>query len=741
MTQSALELDFNPNETVSHEQALVGLLQQGDDCFLFCRGQLLGTYEHRDLYTRNILLVQLFLCQKISQKILSSVFHLTVPYISALVGEYRDSGSEGLKNNTAKKALNSQKIKGKVADYLIKLLAKEDRPSYQEVARLVEKRFRKTISASRIGNWWRDYKKTQTDQARMVQQSLEGEDASLPEVVSKASACHAVERIDDEEAIELERVGETGAQAVEEDNARVPWQYNVVAGSFLLYGMLNKTQFLRPFIDGLQGAIYQGKKSVERVMLTLFFMHGLRLKSVEQSKHLSEEHFSPLVLGTFYRQQRLRYAIDDIVRHKHFDRTLSAHFQNLSQQTDRGDEFYYTDGHFSCYYGKYAVPKGYDSRRQQPSRGRTTIYLHNSLGHNVLSFESPTNTTLSVDIETLIEKMSGAFGEVKGKTLFFDRGGFSAACFKEIKRNEMYFTTYLKHRKKGSEVELDLFKESEIDIEGETIKNRLFEKEQETKAYGKLRTILFIGKQGKQIPVISTNLTLSAAEIVARLQKRWVEEKGFKYMGEHYNIDLLTTYKVEQAPDKIMTRANPKRKEMNAEISVKKQELKKLKEDYATRFQMVKEKKTVTIEDFEKQEGALLFAIKNVEMELGLLTLKKDDIPTKVDSNLKDECVITQQKRRLFINLIKAMNYNCEKALQDLFCQYHPKKDETLSLIRHVLKTPGWIRLGSLRVEVKLERLDSKTQAESLDRVLETLSESGYFRLPDGRELAIAQAF
>jgi len=208
--------------------------------------------------------------------------------------------------------------------------------------------------------------------------------------------------------------------------------------------MRHKTPFLRPFIDGIQGAIYPGKKSVERVMLTLFFMHGLRLKSVAQSKHLSGEHFAPLVLGTFDRQQRLRYAIDDRVNHKHFDRTLSAHFQNLSRQTDRADELYYRDGHFSCYYGKYAVPKGYDSRRQQPSRGSTTVYLHNSLGHNELSFESATHTTLSIDIGTLIEKRGKAFGEVKGKTLFFGRGGFSAACFKEIKRNEMYFTPYLK---------------------------------------------------------------------------------------------------------------------------------------------------------------------------------------------------------------------------------------------------------------------------------------------------------
>ena len=76
----------------------------------------------------------------------------------------------------------------------------------------------------------------------------------------------------------------------------------------------------------------------------------------------------------------------------------------------------------------------------------------------------------------------------------------------------------------------------------------------------------------------------------------------------------------------------------------------------------------------------MLFAIKNVAMALGLLALEKDDIPTKVVSNLKDE---------------------------------------TLSVIRHVLKTPGWIRLGRNLVEVKLERLDSKRQAESLNRVLD----------------------
>ena len=106
----------------------------------------------------------------------------------------------------------------------------------------------------------------------------------------------------------------------------------------------------------------------------------------------------------------------------------------------------------------------------------------------------------------------------------------------------------------------------------------VYETKRQNKKYGTLRTILFLGKKNKQISVISTNLTLSEAEIVARLQKCWVEENGFKYMGEHFNIDLLTTYETEEAPDKIMNRPNPDRKEINKTIVESKSILNTLKE-------------------------------------------------------------------------------------------------------------------------------------------------------------------
>ena len=279
----------------------------------------------------------------------------------------------------------------------------------------------------------------------------------------------------------------------------------------------------------------------------------------------------------------------------------------------------------------------------------------------------------------------------------------------------------------------------EITINGAVIKNRLHETHRQSKAYGPLRTIIFIGKQGKQIPVISTNLTLSAAEIVARLQKRWVEENGFKYMNEHFGLDLLATYETEDAPDKIMSRPNPERKAANKEIAEKKTALRKMKEALATKLSEVKDKDEMTIAAFEEKEREIKWAIKNAEVDLYLLEQKRKDIPSKVETNMKDESVITCQKRRMFINLVKTMNYNCEKWLQLRFCQYHPKADETLSLIRQVLKQPGRIRQRGQTLEVELEKLDSRVQAKTLDKVLEKLKEDKLLQLPDGRKLAIWQ--
>lgn len=470
--------------------------------------------------------------------------------------------------------------------------------------------------------------------------------------------------------------------------------------------------------------------------MTLFFLHALRCRSIEQSKHIVGQDFCQILGGSFLRLQSLRYAIDEIVGNPGFDRAIEAYYRDLIALTEKGDRIYYTDGHFSTYYGKRRVPKGWDPRRQKPFKGRNTIYLHNSYGEVVYLFESATNTTLGNDIEKLVCDMERLEMEVKRKTLIFDRGGYSQRCFIFLKRKKMYFITYLKNRKKERRISEEEFKAYEIKLEnGDKLVYRLYEGERRWSRSGRVRVIVLMKEDGNQVPILTSHPYMKVESIVYLLARRWREENCFKFMIEHFGIDLLTTYKTEAAPEKRVKRSNPERQAINKEIAKKKNELAKLQMELAMKIATSQKQ---TMQEFLDDEKELSLAIKNVQVDIDLLMRKREKVASQIEVNLADEHVIMAQKRRLFISAIKAMNYNVEKWLQIRFKKrYHSKVDEILSLIRSLWKQPGRIREDGRLVEVELEAPDGKSIQASVGDFLKDLSQINGLRMADGRLLRI----
>src|SRR5271166_338918 len=148
-------------------------------------------------------------------------------------------------------------------------------------------------------------------------------------------------------------------------------------------------------------------------------------------------------------------------------------------------------------------------------------------------------------------------------------------------------------------------------------------------------------------------------------------------MIEHFGIDLLTTYKTEEAPDKVIERPHPERKIVNHELTTKKRELEVFRALLAKKVFECGEQSSQTIKEFYDQEKELNFKIKNIQVDIDILERKRQSIPTKEKRSLKEDHVIMAQKRRLLINTVKAVNYNTEKWLQEIFKKYHAKEDET----------------------------------------------------------------
>ncbi len=333
MEQLATELTFELQENATDDNVInppeVRLIKSSNQThYVFYRNQLFAQYQNNDNYTRNMIIVQLFLCHQVTQKMLSQVFQLTVQHISTLVNKYRQTGSAGIQDRTVVRIGNNQKIKGKVADEIVKQLnvTKENRPTYIAVVKHIKQKFGVELSPQRISCWWRE-----VEQEKQAPQDIANEPEQMALPVGGIGQCQIAEEkfeqnINDLAELEtLQTAEEINSDNSEEKlNVEEEWQANNVAGSFILYAMLNASQFLKPFIDNLNEVITTSSKTVERVILTLFFMHALRLKSIEQTKHLLAVHFGPLVLGSFCRLQSLRYAIDDITEQKHFENTTKT---------------------------------------------------------------------------------------------------------------------------------------------------------------------------------------------------------------------------------------------------------------------------------------------------------------------------------------------------------------------------------------------------------------------------------
>src|SRR6266536_2801082 len=226
---------------------------------------------------------------------------------------------------------------------------------------------------------------------------------------------------------------------------------------------------------------------------------------------------------------------------------------------------YYIDGHFCPYYGKHPTPRGWDAKRGLAVPGHTDVYIHDARGRALVFFSQPLNDSLARAIPGAVEEIRRAHG-TGPFTLIFDRGGYSGDAFRVLEAQGIGFITYLKGRKARRRYPEKLFRPGWFFLEGERHVYRLFEKKTHVAGTGLLRTVLFQGDGGHQIPVL-TNLGPSskAAKVVHCLRLRWRQENDFKYLREHYAVDQIIQYGAdEEKQDRLVL--NPRRKAVKEEV-------------------------------------------------------------------------------------------------------------------------------------------------------------------------------
>ena len=514
------------------------------------------------------------------------------------------------------------------------------------------------------------------------------------------------------------------------------------AGALMLFASLTKLD-LFGILESLGASSGPSRRlGWKQAVSALVFCFALRFRSVEDSKNALREDLgvilgerrSPSVQSLRKKVCALAESVDPV--------TLSRElFRSYVKLEPVWEGLYYIDGHFCPYYGQHATPKGWDAKRHLAAKGHTDTYVHDARGRVLFFLSQPLNSSLARAIPSLVEEIRQVHGQGPF-TLVFDRGGYSGKVFRYLKQQGIGFLTYLKGRKAGRRYPVKEFQTSWFSLDNQRHTYRVYEKKTRVTDAGMVRTIVFIGNDAKQIPVL-TNLDASfqPAKVIHCLKLRWRQENSFKYLSEHYGIEQIIQYgaDVEKDPRKV---PNPKRKALKQKLQAVSQEVEALEAELGRALDQNEETKHRTARGLKIAHSRLRRRLAERRQVLTRLHNRLQHTPALIAATDVDKTrSLLREDRRLVVNAIKLAAYNSERLLALRFNDYYGRRKDAFSVFRALLQLPGDVqRLSQNHIKVELQRPDSNKVATALEALMHELNQEKARLLGDGPILSFALA-
>ena len=497
------------------------------------------------------------------------------------------------------------------------------------------------------------------------------------------------------------------------------------AGALMLYSTLARLDLWNVFRQLGADAGPARHFGWSQTLATIVFCFALRFRSIEDFKNarrqdlgaLIGEETGPTVLSLRGKIKALAESVDPVaVSRELFRRYLAIE--------PAWEGLYYIDGHFCPYYGKQPTPRGWDSKRRLAVKGHTDVYVHDAEGRALFFFSQPLNDSLARAIPGAVEEIRRAHGPAPF-TLIFDRGDYSGDAFRFLNEQGVGFITYLKGRTARRRYPRKLFQPGWFSFEGQRHAYKLFEKKTRVARVGMIRTVLFMGDEDQQIPVL-TNLTsrAKAAKVVHCLRLRWRQENNFKYLSDHYAIDQIVQYGADkETQDRLIS--NPRRKALKDEVRALTQQIQALEAQLGRALNDNDESRRPTARGLKIAHGGLRRDIAHKRQALTRLENRLRRTPGQISAEQVGKTrSLLREDRRLVINALKIVACNAERLLVRRFDEAYEQPKDAFSVFRALLHLPGHIcAAGPGNLEVRLQRPDSEKIARALEVLLADINQ------------------
>lgn len=666
-------------------------------------GHLVACYRSDDLASERMVATQLAETLPVEAGEIAAAFGMHPVTLSRLRGRFRASGAQGLMPHRP-----GPKGPTKVTPRMLARFEqlRDQKLSYRAIARRVSRPGRE-ISYGTVALALKGHKV-----------KPEAQELPFPEP-----------------AVEGPRLEQTRVELAPGESRRSRY-----AGALMLFAGLARLE-LWSVLRTLGASVGPSRRwSWAETVAVVVLCFALRFRSIEDSKNALRED-----LGVLLAQNRSPGL--QTIRAKIAALAESVDPLKLSRELFRRylalepvwEGLYYVDGHFCPYFGKHPTPKGWDPKRRLALTGHTDAYVHDARGRALFFLSRPLNDSLARAIPALVAEIRRAHGD-DTFTLVFDRGGYSGDVFRLLNEQEIGFITYLKGRKARRRYPERRFRRGWFQFEGQRHIYQLFEKRTRIDRAGAIRTILFLGDEGQQIPVL-TNLTAASkpAKVVHCLRLRWRQENSFKYLTEHYAIDQIIQHGAdkEQASRLVL---NPRRKALKQRAQSVSQKIEAFEAQLGRAVNQNQEARRRTARGFKIAHGTLRRQIAQQQQLLARLENRLRHTPSQIDAEKVDKRrSLLHEDRRLIVNSLKLAAYNAERMLALRFLNHYGRTKDVFSVFRALLQLPGRVHcLNRQHIEVELDRPDSAKVATALEALLAEINPEQPRLLGNGPRLSFA---
>jgi hypothetical protein len=442
----------------------------------------------------------------------------------------------------------------------------------------------------------------------------------------------------------------------------------------------------------------KGYYKIDDVFILIAFMALGRVRSIEKLRYESPGEWGKLLgLDRIPEVRTLRSKLNHLSNGalENWSSELCAHWMNDEPESALT---LYVDGHVRVYHGSQTkLPRHYVARERLCLRATTDYWVNAMDGQPFMLVNKAVDhgliKALEEDIVPRLLKdvpMQPTVKELEQDpnlnrfTLVFDREGYSPEFFKRMRQQRIACLSY--HKFPSDLWPQEEFKPTQVRlISGEVVVMDLAERGTFVGKSVWMREIRKHCNEGKQTAILTTNYRMEMDAVAGSMFARWSQENFFRYMREHYGLDRLIEYELDEIPESTKV-VNPAYRDLDSKVRKKVGILNRRFVQFGA-FSLPGEIETENVEPYEQKKASLKSEIDAIQAEVVELKEKRKATPRHIPFNeLPKEYRFARLRTNAkhLIDTIKMVSYRAETAVMQTLREKMARHDDARSLAKAI---------------------------------------------------------